>query len=224
MKKNIYCTLDTETFGGASHPKGIYHIAGYIHDRKGRIIAVFNYLISEHYDEINKDDYAKKNFKKYQMMIQNGIVTMIDTEAHAIEMVNALCSLYGVNIMMAYNSAFDFERTACRELIKNREFIDIYLMALQTITHYKSYAKFCNDNELKARSPKSKSVSTSAEAVYAYLTNNASYTEEHTALEDSKIEMEIFLACLRTHKRYDKNCHQADCKKDKCFPKYCGGC
>ena len=74
--KNIYCTLDTETFGGASNPKGIYHLAGIIHDRQGNILATFNYLIAEHYEEIEKDDYAKKNFFKYLEMIQNGIVTL----------------------------------------------------------------------------------------------------------------------------------------------------
>lgn len=216
--KNIYCTLDTETFGGASNPEGIYHLAGFIHDREGHVIAPFNYLIAEHFDKINVDEYAKKNFGRYLRMVAEGTVTMVDTEAHAVQMVDALCSCYGVRYMMAYNSAFDFGKTACRELIENREFIDIYLMALQTITHLKKYAKFYRENGL--RSASGKSCATSAESVYAYLTGNAEYEEEHTALEDSKIEMQIFLACLRTHKAYKKNVHQWDCKKGKCFPKW----
>jgi hypothetical protein len=118
--------------------------------------------------------------------------------------------------MMAYNSAFDFCKTKCDALIAEREFIDIYLMALQTITHLKKYAKFCRENNFKSRS--GKSVATTAESIYAYLTNNVNYSEKHTALEDSKIEMEIFLACLKTHKRFTKNLHQRDCKENKCFP------
>lgn len=216
--KNIYCTLDTETFGGASNPKGIYHIAGFIHDREGNVLAPFNYLIAEHFNEINADEYAKKNFGLYLKMVADGIVTMVDTEAHAIEMIDALCTCYNVRYMMAYNSAFDFGKTSARALIANREFIDIYLMALQTITHIKKYANFCRENGF--RSASGKSVATSAESVYAYLTNNTEYQEEHTALEDSKIEMQIFLACVKTHKRYDKNVHQWDCKKGKCFPKW----
>ena len=216
--KNIYCTLDNETFGGASNPKGIYHVAGFIHDRNGVVIAPFNYLIAEYFDEINKDEYAKKNFHRYLSMVANGEITVIDTEAHAIEMIDALCNLYNVKYMMAYNSAFDFTKTACAKLIENREFIDIYLMTLQTITHVKKYAKFCRDNGF--RSTSGKSVATSAESVFAYLTNNIEYKEEHTALEDSKIEMQIFLACLATHKKYTKNMHQFDCKKGKCFPRW----
>jgi hypothetical protein len=216
--KNIYCTLDTETFGGASNPKGIYHLAGIIHDRQGNILATFNYLIAEHYEEIEKDDYAKKNFFKYLEMIQNGIVTMIPTEQEAVSMVDALCNFYNVRYMMAYNSGFDFVKTACRDLIAEREFIDIYLMTLQTITHLKKYAKFCVNNGF--RSASGKSVATSAESVYAYLTNNVDYSEEHTAFEDSKIEMQIFLACLATHKKFTKNEHQWNCKQGKCFPRW----
>ena len=218
MTKTVYCTLDTETFGGAANPKGIYHLAGFIHYRDGSVIAPFNYLIAEHYNEINKDEYAKKNFNRYLSMVANGEITMIDTEAHAIEAVDAICNLFGVKYMMAYNSAFDFGKTSCAKLIENREFIDIYLMALQTITHVKKYAKFCRENGLRASS--GRSVATSAEAVFAYITGNPQYSEEHTALEDSKIEMQIFLACLATHKRFTKNEHQFDCKHGKCFPRW----
>ena len=35
-----------------------------------------------------------------------------------------------------------------------------------------------------------------AETLYAFLTNDPTYVEEHTALEDSKIELEILLATL----------------------------
>ena len=44
--KKMYCTLDTETFGGAANPKGIYNLGGRIHDREGNVVASFNYLIS----------------------------------------------------------------------------------------------------------------------------------------------------------------------------------
>lgn len=216
--KNIYCTLDTETFGGASNPKGIYHLAGIIHDRMGNIFATFNYLIAEHYEEIEKDDYAKKNFYKYVEMIRDGVVTMVATEKAAVSAVDALCDFYDVRYMMAYNTGFDFCKTECKTLIEDREFIDIYLMTVQTITYIKKYAKFCRENGF--RSSTGKSVATSAESVFAYLTGNTEYKEEHTALEDSKIEMQIFLACVATHKKYTKNVHQWDCKKGKCFPKW----
>lgn len=217
MNKNIYCTLDTETVGGVSNPTGMYNLGGIIHDKKGNILATFSILVMEHYDEIRYDDYAKKNFHLYEERLLRGELTAVSTEAEAIEIVRNLCKMYGVKYVMAYNSAFDFTKTICRDLLTDFEFIDIYLMALQTVTHLKKYANFCRENELYSRS--GKTLSTSAESVYAFITDNAEYSEEHTAFADALIEMAIFLRCDAMHKRYTKNCHQFDCKKGKCFPR-----
>lgn len=62
MKKNIYCTIDTETIGGAVNPTGTYNYGGIIHDKQGNVYATFSFLIMEHYDKIRNDDYAKKKF------------------------------------------------------------------------------------------------------------------------------------------------------------------
>lgn len=205
--KNIYCTLDTETFGGASTPKGIYHLAGIIHTRQGEILASFNYLIAEHYNEIEKDSYAKKNFHKYEEMVKNGIVTTVPTEKLAVSLVDTLCDYYGVNVMTAYNSGFDFVKTECRELLDGRKFIDTWLMALQTIATKKAFYDFCVENGYVT---KKNNLQTSAEVMYRFLTQNTDFVEEHTAFEDSKIEMEIFLECLKMHKKFTQNTHCFD--------------
>ena len=217
MNKNIYCTLDTETVGGASNPTGMYNVGCVIHDRQGNIYATTSMLVMEHYDEIRHDDYAKKNFPIYEERLRSGEMSAVATEAEAVEIVRNLCKMYGVKYVMAYNSAFDFTKTACRELLNDFEFIDIYLMALQTVTHLKKYAKFCRENAMYSRS--GKTLATTAESVYAYFTDNADYTEEHTAFSDALIEMAIFLGCDKMHKAYTKNCHQYDCKVGKCYPR-----
>lgn len=217
MRKTIYCTLDTETVGGASNPTGMYNLGCVIHDKDGNIFATTSMLVMEHYDKIRNGDYAKKNFPIYEERLCRGEMTAIASEAQAVEVVRSLCKMYNVKYVMAYNSSFDFTKTVCRELLVDFEFIDIYLMALQTITHLKKYAKFCRENELYSRS--GKTCSTSAESVYAFITDNADYAEEHTALSDAMIEMEIFKRCYAMHKKYTKNCHQYECKKGKCFPR-----
>lgn len=217
MRKTIYCTLDTETVGGASNPTGMYNLGCVIHDKDGNIFATTSMLVMEHYDKIRNDDYAKKNFPIYEERLCRGEMTAIASEAQAVEVVRSLCKMYNVKYVMAYNSSFDFTKTVCRELLVDFEFIDIYLMALQTITHLKKYAKFCRENELYSRS--GKTCSTSAESVYAFITDNADYAEEHTALSDAMIEMEIFKRCYAMHKKYTKNCHQYECKRGKCFPR-----
>ncbi len=217
MKKTIYCTLDTETVGGAAKPTGMYNLGATIHDNEGNAFAKVNMLVMEHYEEIALDDYAKKNFHLYNERLQSGELTAVATEQDAFNVISNLCKFYNVKYVMAYNSGFDFVKTICRDLLNDFEFIDLYLMALQTITHKASYRKFCIENNLLSGSKKT--CATSAEAVYAYITNNADYKEEHTALADAEIEKEIFVACRKMHKRYDKNIHQWDCKYGKCFPK-----
>jgi DNA polymerase III epsilon subunit-like protein len=217
MTKNIYCTFDTETVGGCTAPTGMYNLGAIIHDKQGNIFATTSLLVMEHYDEIDKDDYAKNNFNLYKERLTTGVMSAVATEKEAVEIVRNLCKFYNVKYVMAYNSAFDFTKTICKELLDDFEFIDIYLMALQTITHLKSYANFCRENNLLSKS--GKSLATSAESVYAFIIDNPNYTEEHTALEDSKIEMEIFKRCAKMHKKYTKNKHQWDCKENKCFPR-----
>lgn len=216
--KNIYCTIDTETVGGATNPTGAYNYGAIIHDKQGNILASTSLLVMEHYDEIAKDEYAKKNFPLYQERMHNGTISAVATEQDALNIIDNLCRRYGVKYLMAYNSGFDFVKTRLREMLNNYEFIDIYLMALQTITHLKKYADFCRENNFKARS--GKSCATTAESVYAFITGNADYKEEHTALNDALIEKDIFVRCANMHKRYNKNVHAWDCKENKCYPKW----
>lgn len=219
MKKTIYCTLDTETVGGCANPKGMYNLGCVIHDKDGNIFATTSMLVMEHYNDIEKDTYAKNNFHIYEERLNNGTMSAVATERDAIEIVRNLCKFYGVKYVQAYNSVFDFEKTICRELLDDFEFIDIYLMALQTITHLKGYKKFCIENGFKSQS--GKSCATSAESVYAFITDNADYTEEHTALSDAMIEKDIFVRCYKMHKKFTKNTHQYNCQgkgAHKCFP------
>jgi len=209
---NIYCTLDTETFGGASKPKGIYHLGGIIHNRKGEILATFNYLILEHYDQIAKDSYAKKNFNLYLDYVNNGVCTAIPTEQEAINQVKALYEYFNVKYSMAFNTGFDFCKTMCCQLLEISEFIDIQLMAVLAIGHLKKYQNFCEESKRYK-----KCYSTTAESFYAFISGDSEYKEEHTAFEDSKIEMQIFLECLRKHQKIVKNCHTWDYDKKQIF-------
>lgn len=217
-KKNMYMTIDTETVGGASTPTGAYNYGGVIHDKTGHIYATFSILVMEHYDEIAKDDYAKRNFPIYRERLDKGDITAVASEDDAMQIIRNLCRFYHVDYVMAYNTGFDFCKTKCKELLDEFEFIDIYLMALQTITHLKSYRQFCVDNEKWSAS--GKTCSTTAESVFGFINQNAQYVEEHTALNDALIEMAIFARCAAMKKRYTKNIHMWDCKeRNKCFPK-----
>lgn len=217
MMKEMRMTIDTETVGGCTNPEGAYHYGATVHSLDGDIVAVANILVMEHFDKIRNDDYAKKNFHLYQEMIATGTVTCVATEAEAVEVLRQLARMYNVKYIQAYNSGFDFVKTACADLLDEFQFVDLYLMALQTVTHLKKYAKFCNENGLYSKS--GKTCATSVEAVYAYMTGNPTFEEEHTAFDDALVETQIFVFLRKMHKKYTKNMHQHDCNVGKCFPK-----
>lgn len=202
-KKIVYCTLDTETVGGACKPTGTYDIGGVIHDARGQIYATFSILVMEHFDKVPDDSYAKKNFPLYMERLLNGEITCVPTEQQAVDIVRNLCRFYGVRYVTAYNAGFDFKKTVCRELLDEFEFIDIWQMAVETVTQLKGYRKFCADNGFTAWN--GERVSTKAEKVYGFVVNDADYEEEHTALQDALIEMAIFKRCYAMHKKFSRN-------------------
>ncbi len=100
----------------------------------------------------------------------------------------------------AYNSNFDekvFEFNCdwfkCINPFDNVAIHDIRGFAHQFICD-DDYLSFCEDYKLFTDSG---NYSTTAEAIYKYLTANADYEEEHTALADSVIEADILFFCLR---------------------------
>lgn len=221
MKKNMYCTLDCETVGGCYTPKGMYNLGAVIHDKDGNIFATTSLLIMEHYDKIRHDDYAKNNFHLYEERLKSGEMSGVATESEAVSIVRNLCNMYSVRYIMAYNTEFDLTKTVCRELVDNDdfEFIDLYLMAMQTVVKQRKYANFCLENGFRSRS--GKSVATTAESVYAFFVDDPYFEEEHTALNDALIEMEIFRRCYKMHKKFTKNAHRKDTEyKYNGFPKW----
>lgn len=218
MTKNIYCTLDTETLQGITNPMLAYHIGGLIHDRQGNIIAPFNYLVGELFDQIRDDEYHKDHWSDYCEMVKDGTATMIPTVADAVEAVDALLTYYGVSHVMAFNAGFDLFRGPCAALRNGREFIDLQLTALETLACKKGYADFCRANGLRSRS--GKCVATNVESYYAFIMNDPNFEEKHTAFDDARVEMAIFLACMATHKRFTRGQTFYDAEGFRYCPKW----
>jgi hypothetical protein len=119
---------------------------------------------------------------------------------------------YNISVVCAYNCNFDknalnntiryISKSALRWFFPyGTEFYCIWNMACQTICKQKGYQRFCLENGFYSTSNNMK---TSAETVWAYLTQTPSFEEKHTGLEDVKIEIEIMAHCFRQHKKMDK--------------------
>lgn len=113
-----------------------------------------------------------------------------------------------VKKIYAYNVAFDKASLKnlftedFEELSNKIEFIDIIPLILRTKLLTKKYCKFCIENGYITEKG---NIQTKAEIVYKYLFNDLDFIEEHTGLEDVKIEYQILLKAFGTHKKLDNS-------------------
>ena len=115
---------------------------------------------------------------------------------------------YEIAYAYAFNSPFDtkvFEWNCewfkCNNPFDNIEILDIRGLVHSKIAFTKAYQDFCERLELFTESG---NYSTTAESVFKYVSGNAEFIEEHTALADSEIELEILRYCISLGCEYGK--------------------
>ena len=108
----------------------------------------------------------------------------------------------------AYNSPFDdkvFQWNCdwfkCNNPFDNIPIFDIRGYVHDKIAFTKEYQKFAEENNLFTESG---NYSTTAEALFKYIDKNIEFEEEHTALADSLIELEILLATIEKGAEFEK--------------------
>lgn len=106
---------------------------------------------------------------------------------------------FDVSVAYAYNSAFDekvfnfnCDWYKCNNPFDNVQIIDIMGNVHNKFAFTDDFKKFCDEHEYYTDSG---NYSTTAETIYKYLFDE-NFTEEHTALSDSKIEKEILAATV----------------------------
>lgn len=111
-----------------------------------------------------------------------------------------LFKFYNVEFAYAYNSPFDdrvfsFNSEWYKTInpFDNIKIIDIAGLVHNKIAFDMGYKMFCDTYKLYTESG---NYSTTAENVYRFINNNEDFIEEHTALADSEIELEILLYCV----------------------------
>lgn len=197
--------LDTETCGGLSTPI-VYDFGYVIADADGNIVKERSYTIKQTYD--NADLFATAYYKEkrplYERRLASGYAKRVYM-GYALYMLAKDMEKYGVNAddLYAYNSSFDIRALRnSADKFKSKvnpatNISDIWKgYADKYITNTQDYIDFCVENGFmtKHKTPRPQE---KAETLFRYLTGNADYEEEHTALEDSKIELDILMECLR---------------------------
>lgn len=217
-KKEMYLVIDTETCNTLEQPL-VYDIGYAIADRNGNVVLERSFLVAEIFldkkDVMSSAYYAEK-IPMYWEDVKKG-TRVIKSLFNIRKQLFADMKEYNVKKVGAYNMGFDKRalnttiRYCSKSLIRwffpfGVEYFCIWNMACQVIMDTRKYIKFAIQNGLVSEKG---NIQTSAESCFKFLTDDVNFIESHTGLEDVKIEVQIMVKCLKTHKRLDRKINSA---------------
>ena len=202
---SYYVMLDTETTNSLDDPIA-YDIGFAVIDDNANIIESYSFVVAEVFldKELMSSAYFADKIPQYWEDIHNGSrqLRVLDTIRRTL---NNVCKKYDVKAIVAHNARFDYRSTVVtRRYIttsKYRYFLpygvelwDTLKMSREVFKNDDEYGQFCYENNfLTSRGARRYT----AEILYKFITNDVSFEEAHTGLEDVKIEAEIFAECMR---------------------------
>lgn len=204
--RNIILTLDTET---ADLSGNVYDVGYIIHDRAGNELARFNALVEEIFTDAKimmGAFYAKKLFSHYAPMLDAGEIKMQSWQ-FIIDRLRSDIALYNVSTIAAYNIGFDMRamNSTHRALTDESKvlespckILDIWQFACEVKLNNRNYKRIAES--LGWVSPKG-NIKTGAEFAYRFCSGDHGFIEDHTALSDCQIEVEILRQCFATKKK-----------------------
>lgn len=199
IKKNAYVVLDTETSGFS---KLVFDLGWITRDRKGNIIESASYLMldviaTEKPYFINKvKGYTSKARKSDKFKLTNFATVRRLFNKH----IESLLDLNYRVIVCAYNARFDCDALAktTKRMTKEKTFLT-HKVELMDI-----WGNWVNSSPKSYSAPLTNSkkwFSSSAENVFRFEYQEPNFIEQHTALEDCKVETRILDKVLARKKK-----------------------
>ena len=221
-RKKYFIVFDSETTsfapqGGLGFPL-IYDFAYAITDKEGNIYKKENFIIKEiFHNKLMENAYYAKKKPLYDEMLRSGKVQSISF-AKAMYTMNKDMKNFPNITFCAYNLNFDlralrstaqytklawYEKPETNSLFwKEVEYQDLWGMAVETIyVPQEGFKKFIVEHDLYT--PKGNPM-TSAEVGFKYLTLDKDFVEDHMALSDVLIEVQLLAHSLKQKKKYTR--------------------
>lgn len=218
-KRELYAITDTETtntfsVNGKLDMRDVqtYDIAIAIIDRDGNVYDSLRLIIDEVFNNksLMSSAYYAEKIPEYIKQIEEGTATVVSIYT-AKRTIREFLEKYGVKKIMAHNAWFD--QNALKSTVRyqtkskvryflpyNLEWWDTMKMANDVICTKKSYVKFCEENGYMTKHAKPRPRKT-AEILYRYISKDNNFVEQHRGYDDIMIEKEIFVYCLKQHKK-----------------------
>lgn len=170
--------------------------------------------------------YAEK--RELYVSAMRGKRAVLDKFGYICRQMTRDFTAHNVEIAFAYNSPFDDKVFTynCDWYKCNNPFDTIPIVDIRGFAHNfivdEYYKGYCEMHKLFTETG---NYSTTAESIYKYITDNEMFKEEHTALADSEIELQILFVCLdkganinseyQVYRSIDRECRQVFSVTDK---------
>ena len=200
-----FIVLDTETTNDIDCPIA-YDLGFAVIDREGNIYEKHSFVVADVFldEELMASAYFVEKIPMYWEQIKNGERTLTSFYNIRKCLVDVMAK-YNIDIVIAHNARFDYISTATtqRYLTKSKfryffpygtKIWDTLKMAREVFSADENYCAFCEENNFLTKNGQNRYT---AEILYRYLTNDISFEESHTGLEDVLIEKEIFVHCVQ---------------------------
>lgn len=194
--------LDTETLGLAD--QRVYNLGYVVYDTEAHAKLVErDYVIKQIFDNAALMQTAYYADKKplYVERLEDGACKKLFWGS-ACRILAHDMEHYKVDAVLAYNSRFDYKAimTTCKRYCTKRNptaggIADI-MKVINSITETEDYKNFCKAHGFMTKHKKPR-CQRKAETLFRYLTGQVDYKEEHTALADSRIELDIYLEAVK---------------------------
>lgn len=231
-RHNYVLVLDTETANTLIDENGktimtdvLFYDCGFgVYDTAGNKYEEFSFVnrdIFVYERDLMRSAYYANKIPQYVEEIRSGKRVMSDTWSIRRAMLEVM-KKYDIHTVVAHNAQFDYRalNNTLRYVSKFHcswfpygtvEWWDTLKMCRSVLFKMPTYIEFCEENNLLTATGKPRAT---AEVVYAYITHNPDFKEEHTGLEDVNIEAEIMHYCYRQHKPMNKVLYSREGKKD----------
>lgn len=208
----LVCVIDTETANFVNQP--LPYDIGYriINVITGEVLLERSFIVNETFmdKELMKGAYYAKKIPQYWEDLKAG-----KREMKRITTIKKIVAddfkKYGITKVGAYNMGFD-KRAVNNGIRYNTysfyrwffpygtELFDIWNGACSSFLRSKHYIKWALKNGFVSDKG---NILTSAEVAYKYITKDLDFEEEHTGLEDVRIETEILMKIFRSKMKAD---------------------
>lgn len=197
--------LDTETTNSIDDPI-VYDVGFSVIDVNGEVFETHSYVVADIFldNELMESAYFKDKIPQYWEDIKEG-KRLLKRYKTIKNILYDVCKQYGIKKIVCHNARFDYRSTTLTQRYltssKYRFFIpygvelwDSLKMARETFKNDKEYGAFCYKNSYLTKRGQRRYT---AEILFKFLSSDNDFVESHTGLEDTLIEKEIFIECLK---------------------------